>query len=454
MPRFSDALFQGLMTPVVDFSKLQEPLGMLMGGARAEREAQQSQLNLVKQAMGAKSADELSGLISKAPTLESANAALSAYGVGSKLRTEEEARLRETNIRKMIVEQAPSYGSRGKALAEQARAGGDAEKLLESFTEITADMANLPAVLNMFGVPESAWSQFEGMSPKEARAVIKDSTNLTKASVKPFLLNGEEKYLRVNNFGQVHLPGQGWVPIEDVEGLRQSPKASVVTNISNATPEQVFGRTVAQTLVENQDAAYSAQTVYRKNIESARILDSLPDEYLGLTGPLKSKLVAVGAALGLASEEELDALSTGSAYYNSRGESLLAKLKSGALGTNQSITDKDREFMESLSAMDRALTREEIKKILYLERKASWMDIENAKSKNETRLSRNKRAPELNESLSVTNELDPENKGFWSRPENVRQTYTDPNTRETIYEDLLGNKRYEDGELVVIIRGK
>jgi len=64
MARISDAVIQGLMNPQFGFTGLAEPIGMLMGGAQAQRQAQQRQMDAIQTALGAQDIGGLQGALS------------------------------------------------------------------------------------------------------------------------------------------------------------------------------------------------------------------------------------------------------------------------------------------------------------------------------------------------------------------------------------------------------
>ena len=75
MARISDAVLQGLMNPQFGFTGLAEPIGMLMGGAQAQRQAQQRQMGAIQEALGAQDIGGLQGVLGGLRTPEEAQTA-------------------------------------------------------------------------------------------------------------------------------------------------------------------------------------------------------------------------------------------------------------------------------------------------------------------------------------------------------------------------------------------
>lgn len=117
MARISDAVLQGLMNPQFNFTGLAEPIGMLMGGAQAQRQAQQRQMGAIQGALGAQDIGGLQGVLGGLRTPEEAQTALSAYGAGQQARAQqaqlsaqEAARQEEIRMRSSAIQQALQKG--------------------------------------------------------------------------------------------------------------------------------------------------------------------------------------------------------------------------------------------------------------------------------------------------------------------------------------------------------
>lgn len=94
MARISDAVLQGLMNPRFGFTGLAEPIGMLMGGAQAQRQAQQRQMEAIQGALGAQDIGALQKVLSGLKPDEVQNV-LAVFSAGQQQRTAERARKRQ-----------------------------------------------------------------------------------------------------------------------------------------------------------------------------------------------------------------------------------------------------------------------------------------------------------------------------------------------------------------------
>jgi hypothetical protein len=68
MASISESLIQGLLQPSLNFQNLQEPLGMILGGAQAQKAREERQKGLLSQALGAQDMSALQGIIGQART--------------------------------------------------------------------------------------------------------------------------------------------------------------------------------------------------------------------------------------------------------------------------------------------------------------------------------------------------------------------------------------------------
>ena len=117
MARISDAVIQGLMQPQFGFTGLAEPIGMLMGGAQAQRQAQQRQMQAIQGALGAQDIGGLQGVLSGLRTPEEAQSALAAFRASQQARAQEAelaaqeaARQEEIRMRSSAIQQALQKG--------------------------------------------------------------------------------------------------------------------------------------------------------------------------------------------------------------------------------------------------------------------------------------------------------------------------------------------------------
>jgi hypothetical protein len=91
MASISESLIQGLLQPSLNFQNLQEPLGMILGGARAQRARDERQKGLMTQALGAQDMSALQNLMSRARTPEEAKMVFEAGQAGRASKEQEKA---------------------------------------------------------------------------------------------------------------------------------------------------------------------------------------------------------------------------------------------------------------------------------------------------------------------------------------------------------------------------
>ena len=152
MARISDAVIQGLMQPQFGFTGLAEPIGMLMGGAQAQRQAQQRQMQAIQGALGAQDIGGLQGVLSGLRTPEEAQSALAAFRASQQARAQEAAAAREKSFRDMVKRTAPSLGASGKSLLDMADTA-DIEDLRKSFGSLMENFKSNEGILTAFEVP-------------------------------------------------------------------------------------------------------------------------------------------------------------------------------------------------------------------------------------------------------------------------------------------------------------
>ncbi len=123
MASISDTLIQGLLQPNFNLQTLQEPLGMLMGGARAQRAKEERQRNLLSQAMGATDMNDFQRLVQQqARTPEEMQQAMSAFNAAQQQRTAEREQKRQVAN---VLEQESELINARLAAQDIARKNGD-----------------------------------------------------------------------------------------------------------------------------------------------------------------------------------------------------------------------------------------------------------------------------------------------------------------------------------------
>lgn len=96
MASISESLIAGLMQPGFDLQSLSQPLGMLMGGAQAQKAREERQKSLLSQAMGATDMNAFQRLVQQqARTPEEMQQAMAAFNAAQQQRTTEREQKRK-----------------------------------------------------------------------------------------------------------------------------------------------------------------------------------------------------------------------------------------------------------------------------------------------------------------------------------------------------------------------
>ena len=90
MASISESLIQGLLQPSLNFQNLQEPLGMILGGAQAQKAREERQTNLMSQALGANDVNAFQRLVQQqARTPEEMQQAMAAFTAAQQARAQQ-----------------------------------------------------------------------------------------------------------------------------------------------------------------------------------------------------------------------------------------------------------------------------------------------------------------------------------------------------------------------------
>jgi hypothetical protein len=143
MASISESLIQGLLQPSLNFQNLQEPLGMILGGAQAQKAREERQKGLMTQALGAPDMNAFQRIIEQARTPEERQQALSAFSIGQQQRNAEREQKRQVaieleqeseliNARLAAQDIARSNGDYGRARALRTAPMASVQKYIES----------------------------------------------------------------------------------------------------------------------------------------------------------------------------------------------------------------------------------------------------------------------------------------------------------------------------------
>jgi hypothetical protein len=161
MASISESLIQGLLQPSLNFQNLQEPLGMILGGAQAQRAREERQKGLLSQAMGATDMNAFQRIIEQARTPEERQQALSAFNIGQQQRTAEREQKRQVanvleqeseliNARLAAQKIARSMGRPELADALKSAPMESVQKFIQASYEAQAK-SNVPKVTSVAG---------------------------------------------------------------------------------------------------------------------------------------------------------------------------------------------------------------------------------------------------------------------------------------------------------------
>lgn len=143
MASISETLIQGLLQPSLNFQNLQEPLGMILGGAQAQKAREERQKGLLSQAMGATDMTAFQRIIEQARTPEEMQQAMSAFNAAQQQRAAEREQKRQVateleqeseliNARLAAQDIARSNGDYGRARALRTAPMASVQKYIES----------------------------------------------------------------------------------------------------------------------------------------------------------------------------------------------------------------------------------------------------------------------------------------------------------------------------------
>lgn len=436
MARLSDALMQGLIQPGFSFQGLSEPVGMLLGGAQAQRQAQERQMSSLRAGL---TAPDLQSAVAGARTPQELQAAMQAYQMGQQERQQQATLDREQKFRDMVRSTASNLGPSGQRLLETVDSA-DIEDLRADFGSLMKNFQSNEGILKAFEVPQQEWSKYLTMSPKELLNLMKETQSFNKGTPRDYMTpSGNNVTYLTNARGQVRTPGGTWVNIEDL-GLAPAVKKTASTD--NQPIEDIIGKVQTKSLEDKLTAAEASLSILENNRQGQQILDQIPQGSFGPLANVEQLTRQAKIELGFANPDEIKTEADLNAFLNSRGQAVARALASGTYGAGTAISDADRKAAQELAAQTITATPETLAKILYLERKIAYADIKLHNEAVRRRISR--LSPEQAERISPVFEIEvPQD--FFAQPENYVKKYTDDTTKKEVYEDMFGVKRYADG---------
>lgn len=274
MARISDVVIQGLMNPQFGFTGLAEPIGMLMGGAQAQRQAQQRQMQAIQGALGAQDIGALQEVLKDLKPDEVKNV-LAVYGAGQQARAQQaEQKRQRTDV---LAKDAEEIAARTSAVRHAVINEKDPETgiMLRS-----APMSVVNAYLQDKVIPKEGAGNFEFFSAPGGVAVVDPATGKVTFEASPYgegqkpaKSKGQVRYtkpdgsvvsLTTDEFGKVTYNGESGFP--EQFGLSAQPMAPAegeATQKRYRTPE---GRVVSITTPKSGVISFGGKTGFAEDL--------------------------------------------------------------------------------------------------------------------------------------------------------------------------------------------
>ena len=177
MASISESLIQGLLQPSLNFQNLQEPLGMILGGAQAQGAREERQKGLMTQALGAKDTSSLQSLMGRARTPKEAQMVYEAAQAGRASQEQDRATAAAEAEQKRIANlraEAVAKASQGKDPNFTRAIANAPEEVLQEYLFSGASVDPKTGYLvvgnNLFDASKKEWVTV----PESAREQEKD----------------------------------------------------------------------------------------------------------------------------------------------------------------------------------------------------------------------------------------------------------------------------------------
>lgn len=205
------------------------------------------------------------------------------------------------------------------------------------------------------------------MDTPEFISMLKDKRDTSKAKTKEFMTpQGDRKILAVNDFGEVRFNNQ-WVPIENLD-LVEAPEKTEVTNI-DASEQNELAKELGKVKAKDIAGSYTTAGQALSTIEASYSQQDALERGEIITGTFAEQELALKKTwelLGIASEDDIKQAGGTEAFLAQRAKRVGQEITLFGAGTG--LSDKDREFAQKMVGGDITLSKESIRKILYLER--------------------------------------------------------------------------------------
>jgi hypothetical protein len=302
-----------------------------------------------------------------------------SFAMEEKFKVENAKLLANQKRRESLIEQAGALGLENTA--DLLRNNGDMNeaakqirKIEESDTLASKGIKGKLAVARQYNAPESILKDiqkgiYNQTSPEELLKVIRGD----KADLKAFLnKKGETVYGRVNEFSAKVYDEETdkWATPSE---LGYTPAPVVTKQISSA--DSVIKQLTAGATTSFLEANKTAQTA-RKVLETTAISRDLLESgaRTGFGTEWANKSLSILNSTGLLPEKYMDGVAASKALIASRSRAVLEMIP--IFGGGQGFTDKDREFLESISGANPSFDSQTIARLLDLEERISRNAIE------------------------------------------------------------------------------
>ncbi len=248
---------------------------------------------------------------------------------------------------------------------DMTEAAKQIRKIEESDTLASKGIKGKLAIARQYGAPESILKDIQSgtynqTSPEELLKVIRGD----KADLKAFLNEeGETVYGRVNEFSAKVYDEETdkWATPSE---LGYTPAPVVTKQISTAdTVIQQLTKGATTSFLEANKAAQVARKVLETTTISRDLLES--GARTGFGTEWANKSLSILNSTGLLPEKYMDGVAASKALIASRSLAVLAMIP--IFGGGQGFTEKDREFLESISGANPAYDSQTIARLLDLE---------------------------------------------------------------------------------------
>jgi len=290
MARISDAVIQGLMNPRFGFTGLAEPIGMLMGGAQAQRQAQQRQMEAIQGALGAQDIGGLQKVLSGLKPAEVQNV-LAVYGAGQQARAQQaEQKRQRTDV---LAKDAEEIAARTSAVRHAVINEKDPQTgiMLRS-----APMSVVNAYLQDKVIPKEGAGNFEFFSAPGGVAVVDPATGKVTFEASPYGQEPKQEKATQKRYRtpegkvvEITTPSSGVIKVNGQEGY---PEDFGFTLVAPPKPPSVAIENMAK------DASDAARTAASQAEKAGKASEEVKNRGFYEKGFIGSAVITAEGVLG------------------------------------------------------------------------------------------------------------------------------------------------------------